>query len=220
MPHRVVPRFKMDRSVSLELLTPDLVKDVSQQNYTDAHKMCVYPHPHTAAPAQVHCVVWCAHSSFALMGMQFTTPWIAVVDGAGHFLSRLQLTLTYSGDVVTRARWDEVHSTDAAPTHVLLDVRWEHEVEMNAARALDVTVSIGAIVFCVLFVVVLKHHAREEQALQELEDEQEVDAQGRPIRRAGSDHDHRQHQAQRPTIDQVSCRNAPAYRGMERSKYN
>ena len=42
--------------------------------------------------------------SFALLGLQFITPWFTVVDDA-HSLSRVELTLRAAGDTVISAQW-------------------------------------------------------------------------------------------------------------------
>ena len=61
--------------------------------------------------------------AFALLGHQFTTPFLGVADGKGNFLSRLQLTLVASGHSLIDARWLEEHVYEEAPEHIELDVR-------------------------------------------------------------------------------------------------
>ena len=51
--------------------------------------------------------------SFALLGLQFITPWFTVVDDA-HSLSRVELTLRAAGDTVISAQWLDEYTTDAA----------------------------------------------------------------------------------------------------------
>ncbi len=62
VPHRIAPRFGVDRTVLLEALPAD--------------------HPDTE-PYKV---------SLALLGLEFTTPWITLSDGSGRYLERLDLS--------------------------------------------------------------------------------------------------------------------------------
>lgn len=107
VPHKASPRFGVSRTVFIEALPEDLPED-------ESYKI-----------------------SFALLGQQFVTPWIALSDGNGRYVDHLQLTLTASGNTVTAVWWEEVFRSGGAPPHSIpLSIHWEHSMEEDAASAL------------------------------------------------------------------------------------
>ena len=103
--------------------------------------------------------------SFALLGQQFVTQWIALSDGDGRYVDHLKLTLTASGSTVTAARWEEVFRSGGAPPHSIpLSIHWEHSLEEDAASALDLLLGSAALaLFCLLWRT-LQMKMREELA--------------------------------------------------------
>ena len=99
--------------------------------------------------------------SFALLGQQFVTQWIALSDGDGRYVDHLKLTLTASGSTVTAARWEEVFRSGGAPPHSIpLSIHWEHSLEEDAASALDLLLGSAALaLFCLLWRTLQKSHA-------------------------------------------------------------
>ena len=99
--------------------------------------------------------------SFALLGQQFVTQWIALSDGDGRYVDHLKLTLTASGSTVTAARWEEVFRSGGAPPHSIpLSIHWEHSLEQDAASALDLLLGSAALaLFCLLWRTLQKSHA-------------------------------------------------------------
>ena len=84
--------------------------------------------------------------SFALLGLQFITPWFTVVDDA-HSLSRVELTLRAAGDTVISAQWLDEYTTDAAArgAPVVLDVRWEHGGDVDPDLAFGLLAVVGVL---------------------------------------------------------------------------
>ena len=76
------------------------------------------------------------HSSLALHGLQFVTPWITVADGKGRFLSHLELQLTAAGDALTAVRWETEYVDEAPPNHISVHTKWEHALEHDLSSAL------------------------------------------------------------------------------------
>ena len=99
--------------------------------------------------------------SFALLGQQFVTQWIALSDGDGRYVDHLKLTLTASGSTVTAARWEEVFRSGGAPPHSIpLSIHWEHSLEEDAASALDLLLGSAALaLFCLLWRTLQKSQA-------------------------------------------------------------
>ena len=99
--------------------------------------------------------------SFALLGQQFVTQWIALSDGDGRYVDHLKLTLTASGSTVTAARWEEVFRSGGAPPHSIpLSIHWEHSLEQDAASALDLLLGSAALaLFCLLWRTLQKSQA-------------------------------------------------------------
>ena len=99
--------------------------------------------------------------SFALLGQQFVTQWIALSDGDGRYVDHLKLTLTASGSTVTAARGEEVFRSGGAPPHSIpLSIHWEHSLEQDAASALDLLLGSAALaLFCLLWRTLQKSQA-------------------------------------------------------------
>lgn len=93
--------------------------------------------------------------SLALLGMQFSTPWIAAADGQGRFLSMLRMRLTASGDTVAGVRWEPEYTLEEPPPHVEIATEWEHVVEEDTASALGLlfgstSLVLGILLSCML----------------------------------------------------------------------
>ena len=125
VPHRIAPRFGVDRTVLLEALPAD--------------------HPDTE-PYKV---------SLALLGLEFTTPWITLSDGSGRYLERLDLRLTSSGDTLSAMSYTEEHveagGEFAPPLHISLHYTWGVADEHDLGAALTLlfvvaTAAVGALV--------------------------------------------------------------------------
>lgn len=71
-------------------------------------------------------------------GLQFTTPWITLADGKGRYLSKLTLSLTASGDVISAMRWETQYVDEEPPPFVTIGTVWEHAIEDDLATALGV----------------------------------------------------------------------------------
>ena len=104
-----------------------------------------------------------AGRSFALLGQQFVTPWIALSDGSGRYCDHLQLTLTASGNTVTAARWDEAYRRGGAPPHsIQLTIAWEHSVEEDTASALGLLLGTAALSTLILLARVIQRSASDD----------------------------------------------------------
>ena len=117
VPHAVAPHFGVDERLLLDALPMGVDAD------DEAFKV-----------------------SFALLGLQFITPWFTVVDDA-HSLSRVELTLRAAGDTVISAQWLDEYTTDAAArgAPVVLDVRWEHGGDVDPDLAFGLLAVVGVL---------------------------------------------------------------------------
>lgn len=143
MPHEASPRFGVSRTVIIEALPEDLPED-------ESYKMCGIASPSRTPrrPCPALLTVPRAHPgrSFALLGQQYVTQWIALSDGGGRYVDHLTLTLTASGSTVTAARWEEVFRSGGAPPHSIpLSVHWKHSMEEDAESALDLLLGTAAL---------------------------------------------------------------------------
>lgn len=100
MPYGLSPRFGVDRTVQMEGV------------------------PHNISAGEEYKL------SFALLGMQASTPWISVASGAGRFLSQLELGFMSSGGEILGIRWtgEYIDEPDASPPrHINLRLVWDKE---------------------------------------------------------------------------------------------
>lgn len=104
LPHALTPRFLVDRTVLLDQIPAMLNGLVNDEPF----KM-----------------------SLALLGLEFTTPWITVADGNGLFLSHLELQLTAAGSSLASLRWSGVYQTEEPPAHIELRLRWDQSDEVG-----------------------------------------------------------------------------------------
>jgi hypothetical protein len=98
------------------------------------------------------------HSSLALHGLQFVTPWITVADGKGRFLSHLELQLTAAGDALTAVRWETEYVDEAPPNHISVHTKWEHALEHDLSSALTLLFLVaGCLVAALAYFTCRKH---------------------------------------------------------------
>jgi len=103
--------------------------------------------------------------SLAFEHQEITTPWIAVADGKGRYLSHLELFLTAEGDSLagyglSRVLWRGEYVEMEPPERVTMRTQWEHHKEIDLELALTMLFTVTAIItYGICFYTCKKHGA-------------------------------------------------------------